>query len=161
MKNRDFFVNPLGNDLPAEVEIVTEIENAVESHAIRAKLRGDYRNFPIMLENMYATEICSIAEILLTSTNPKVMNRKIKKLMKNFIDPDIGDCELDSPVFDPDMCADIMTRIAVETINVYLDPLKSHFNFSEREELLENLDETMCNAADSIDFDALMEENCE
>lgn len=161
MKNRDFFVNPLGNDLPAVVEIVTEIENAVEFHVSRAKLRGDYRNFPIMLENMYLFETYSIAKILLTSENPKVVYRKVKKSLKSFLDPDIGDCELDSPVSDPDMCADIMTRIAVETISGYLDPLKSHFKFSEREELLENLDETMCSAADSIDFDALMEENCE
>jgi hypothetical protein len=156
MTNRDFFVNPMGTDLPATVEIVTEIEKAIVNHVDPKKLRGDYRNFPIMLENMFCSETCSIAEILLTSENPKIIYRKIKKTLKIFLDPDLGECELDSPVFDVDMCADILTKIAIDSVKFYLEPLKSKFKFSEREELLETLEESICNAADSIDFDAFL-----
>jgi hypothetical protein len=157
MNNRDFFANPLGNDLPAEIEIVTEIENSIVEHVDPQKLRGDYRNFAIMLENMFNFKVYSIADILLTSENPVI---KIKKTLKTFLDPDIGDCKLDSPVFDIEMCADIMTKIAVDSVKFYLEPLKSKFKYSKREELLETLEETVCESADSIDFDAFLEENC-
>ena len=141
------------NKLPVISEIIEEIKNSIVDNVDPQKLRGDYSNFPIMIEDMFCFETCSVAEILLTSKNPKIIYRKVKKTLKIFLDPDMGEFDLDYPVFDPDMCADTLTKIAINAVTFCLEPLKSKFKFSEREELLETLEEYICDASDSIDFD--------
>jgi hypothetical protein len=148
MTNHDFFRNPLGTELPAKIEIVVELERLIQEYATETKLRGDFPNFLDMIENVFTYSSYDIVEILLNSSNPKRVYRQIRMILKSCLMR--SECEaewdMDYSVIDPDMCADILTKISREIINFYLEPLKKIFRFSERDELLDEVDDTLCDA---------------
>jgi hypothetical protein len=148
MTNHDFFRNPLGTELPAKIEIVVELERLIQEYATETKLRGDYPNFLDMIENVFTYNSYEIIEFLLNSSNPKLVYRQIRGMLKLCLirSECSDDWEMDYSVIDPDMCADILTKISREIINFYLEPVKGIFRFSEREELFDEVDGTVCDA---------------
>jgi hypothetical protein len=148
MTNHDFFRNPLGTELPAKIEIVVELERLIQEYATETKLRGDFPNFLDMIENVFTYNSYDITEFLLNSSNPKFVYRKIRKMLKSCLlrSECFDDWGMDYYVIDPDMCADILTKISREIINFYLEPLKKNFRFSERDELLDEVDDTLSDA---------------
>jgi hypothetical protein len=152
MTNHDFFRNPLGNNVPAKIQIVVELERLIQEYATETKLRGDYPNFVDMIENVFTYNSYEIIEFLLNSSNPKIVYRQIRCALKSCLirSECSDDWGMDYSVIDPDMCADILTKISREIINFYLEPLKKIFRFSERDELLDEVDNTLSDAVNTL-----------
>jgi hypothetical protein len=152
MTNHDFFRNPLGNEMPAKIEIVIELERLISEHATESKLRGDYPHFVDMIENVFSFNSEDIIEILLNTSYPKIVYREIRKMLKSCLmrSECAEEWDMDYTVIDPDMCADILTKVSREIINFYLEPVRGIFRFSEREELIDEVDGTICDAVTTL-----------
>jgi hypothetical protein len=152
MANHDFFRNPLENGMPAKIEIVIELERLISEHATESKLRGDYPHFVDMIENVFTHNSEDIIEILINTSYPKIVYREIHKMLKSCLMRSDGaeEWDMDYTVIDPDMCADLLAKISRDIINFYLEPAKGIFRFSEREELIDEVDGTLCDAVTTL-----------
>jgi hypothetical protein len=150
--------NKIKNAAMTTDDLANVIKHAIKIHAVSADLRRlDREIFPTMISDMYHHGLTQIARFVLTNTLRPSLMSEIQKLILSFFDSDFGLFALPSWRISKDdqLCAEILSRIAYDTISVYLAPLTKFYTFDRIDELLENTENAFCDALETINIDAL------
>jgi hypothetical protein len=136
-------------------QLVAVIEDAIACRIDRIDLQrmteGDREIFPSLIRDMYRHELLNITRIVLTHGTHI---RETKRLILRAFDRNFGTFNLPKPLGNAQKCANILSGIACDTIDAYLEPIRSRYTLDRIKELLENVENAFCDALETVNIDA-------
>jgi hypothetical protein len=152
--NHSFFRNALGPHIPSRMDLVIELQRLIKKHATKSILQKDFPNFFYMIGDMFTYATDDIVEILLDSQDLNQNYRKICDMLTDCLDRTGIDADwgTDYTIYDRDLCANVLAKIALDIITFYIVPLKTIFGPSERYDVIENVYDVIGDTMTALTF---------